>query len=112
MGIKVNRNYKFTKHVRKVISSTNNNLSHVTKLRNQIPDTQLAMEVLSLGVLVGRAKLAARDLPNMRRLQRLRPDQKSNADVCLTHAEKDKAVEHEKSVQDPTYVIDYENNFG
>ena len=72
LGITVNRNYKFTKHVSKVISATNYRLSHMAKLSSYIPDEQLkqATQALALSVLNWGAELAARDQASIRRLQR------------------------------------------
>ena len=72
LGITVNRNYKFTKHVSKVISAANYRLSHMAKLSSYIPDEQLkqATQALALSVLNWGAELAARDQASIRRLQR------------------------------------------
>ena len=53
LRITVGRNYKFHPHVSRVVSNTHYRLSHVSKVRNLLPDKQLkeAAEALVLSCL-------------------------------------------------------------
>lgn len=72
LGVTVSQNYKFGGHVSRVISNVNYKLSHVAKVRNLLPDKQLkqAMESLVLSCLNWGMELAARNMINVRRLQK------------------------------------------
>ena len=72
LGITVSRNYKFHTHVSKVVSNVHYRLSHMAKVRHLLPDKQLreATQSLVLSCLNWGMELAARNMVNVRRLQK------------------------------------------
>ena len=73
LGIVVDRDYKFTTHVSKVVAKTSYKLAHVARVKDLLTDKQLRMVTDSLvfSTLYWGLDLVGRDLQNLRRLQKM-----------------------------------------
>ena len=73
LGIIVDRDYKFSTHVSKVVASTAYKLSHVARVKDLLTSKQLKEVTTSLvlSVLYWGLELAGRDLKDLKRLQKM-----------------------------------------
>ena len=71
LGMTVQKNYRFSAHTSKLVSSANQRLAHIAKVRDLVPEKQLRimMDALVFSVLNWGIELVSRDLVNLKRLQ-------------------------------------------